>query len=68
MKSLDVRGLSCPQPVLMVSEEIKNCTDFFEILLDSEASKENVARVLKKFKLQFISKNLEGYTVYTVTR
>ncbi len=68
MKSLDVRGLSCPQPVLMVSDEIKGGRDNFEILLESEASKENVARTLKKFKLQFSSKDLEGCTVYTVTR
>ncbi|PID27298.1 MAG: preprotein translocase subunit TatB [Candidatus Cloacimonadota bacterium] len=68
MRTLDVRGLSCPEPVLLVTNEIKNGNEDFEIFLDSEASKENVARNLKRFKLDFITKDLEGYTVYTVKR
>lgn len=68
MINLDVRGLSCPEPVLRVSEVINGESGPFTILLDSEASKENVARMLKKFKLEFDSKEVEGYTEYSVKR
>ncbi len=49
---IDTRGLSCPQPVVMVQQELKYGNGDFEILLDSEASKENVLRILNKFRSQ----------------
>lgn len=48
MIKIDTRGLSCPQPVVKVNSELKKGTIEFEVLLDSEASRENVARLLKK--------------------
>lgn len=42
---IDARGLSCPQPVLMFLEAVKSPGDTeFEVLVDTEASKENVSR------------------------
>ncbi|HOP47248.1 MAG TPA: sulfurtransferase TusA family protein [Desulfobacteraceae bacterium] len=43
--TVDARGLSCPQPVLMTLDEIKKI-DKGEIvvLVDTETSKENVTR------------------------
>jgi tRNA 2-thiouridine synthesizing protein A len=43
--TVDARGLSCPQPVLMTVDEIKK-TDKGEILIlvDTDTSKENVSR------------------------
>ena len=43
--TLDARGFSCPQPVLMTLDEIKK-TDKGEIvvLVDTDTSKENVSR------------------------
>lgn len=52
MKKIDVRGLSCPQPVVVVQREIKEGKNNFEVLLDSEASKENIIRLLAKNKLE----------------
>jgi len=44
-KIVDARGLSCPQPVLMTLDAITSGTDNeIEVLVDNEASKENVAR------------------------
>jgi tRNA 2-thiouridine synthesizing protein A len=44
-KTVDARGLSCPQPVLMTLDEIKaGETDEIEVLVDTDTSKENVAR------------------------
>ncbi|MGV8079280.1 MAG: sulfurtransferase TusA family protein [Syntrophales bacterium] len=44
-KTVDARGLSCPQPVLMTLDEIKAGTSTeMIVLVDSDASKENVSR------------------------
>ena len=44
-KTIDARGLSCPQPVLLTLEAIKtDQTDEIVVQVDNEASKENVAR------------------------
>lgn len=44
-KTIDARGLSCPQPVLMTLEEINaGRVDEFVVLVDNDVSQENVAR------------------------
>jgi len=47
-KKIDVRGLSCPQPVLVVLQEIKT-TDKGRliVLVDNETAKENVIRAIE---------------------
>lgn len=43
--TVDARGLSCPQPVLMTLDEIKmGHQDKIEVLVDTDTSKENVSR------------------------
>ncbi|MDY0186959.1 MAG: sulfurtransferase TusA family protein [Syntrophus sp. (in: bacteria)] len=47
-KTVDARGLSCPQPVLMTLDEIKGgSADELLVMVDNEASKENVSRAAK---------------------
>ncbi|RQD65458.1 MAG: preprotein translocase subunit TatB [Desulfonatronovibrio sp. MSAO_Bac4] len=42
---IDARGLACPQPVLLTMEAIKTTSDSqIEVLVDNEASRENVSR------------------------
>lgn len=44
-KTVDARGLSCPQPVLMTLNEIKAAqADEIVVMVDNEASRENVCR------------------------
>ncbi len=44
-KTVDARGLSCPQPVLMTLEQIKQqAGNKITVLVDSETSRENVSR------------------------
>ncbi len=46
-KTLDVRGLACPAPVLMVKDAVeRDHLDVLEVMVDSEAAKENVSRFL----------------------
>ena len=43
--TIDARGLSCPQPVLITIEQIKKMgKGRSEVLVDTDTSKENVAR------------------------
>ncbi|OPY17115.1 MAG: hypothetical protein A4E69_00060 [Syntrophus sp. PtaB.Bin138] len=46
--TVDARGLSCPQPVLMTLDEIKTGkADEIVVMVDNDASKENVSRAAK---------------------
>ncbi len=43
--TIDARGLSCPQPVLMTLDEIKaGRSNEIVVMVDNDASKENVSR------------------------
>lgn len=44
MKELDARGLSCPQPVLLLAEAMKSGEKEFKVLVDDFAPLENVTR------------------------
>ena len=44
MTKLDARGLSCPEPVIMISQVMKSGEAAYEILVDNRVSRENVTR------------------------
>ena len=44
---VDARGLSCPQPVLMTMDAIKKAAADMVVLVDTEASRENVSRAVE---------------------
>jgi TusA-related sulfurtransferase len=60
-EKIDARGLSCPQPVILVKRAIegldKGC---IEILVDTTTSKENISRLAAKFGLQIDIKEMDG--------
>lgn len=45
---VDARGLACPEPVLLTLKEMKKGKGEITILVDTEVSKENVLRLVKK--------------------
>ena len=47
-KVIDTCGLSCPQPVLMVHEAARSGDKALDVLVDNEASLENVTRAAEK--------------------
>ncbi len=65
-RTVDARGFSCPQPVLMTLEEIKK-VDKGEIviLVDTDTSKENVSRAAKSqgWDLKQVQQEGEGYRI-----
>ncbi|MDO9041240.1 MAG: sulfurtransferase-like selenium metabolism protein YedF [Desulfocapsaceae bacterium] len=74
MNLIDCRGLSCPEPVLRAKAALEQGEGPFEILVDNEASKDNVLRFGQSrncrvdsvtladgsFRLSFLAENREG--------
>ena len=49
VKTLDVRGLSCPQPALQTKQIIKKMDGgAVEVLVDTKTSSDNVSRLAQK--------------------
>ena len=44
MKQLDARGLSCPEPVIMIRKAMMSKESAYEMIVDNPVSKENVTR------------------------
>ena len=44
MTKVDARGLSCPEPVILISQAMKSGEGVYEIIVDNRVSRENVTR------------------------
>ena len=44
MNKLDARGLSCPEPVIMIRKAMASNDSEYEMVVDNNVSKENVTR------------------------
>ena len=53
MTKIDARGLSCPEPVILISRAMKSGDAEYEITVDNRVSRENVTRYAEH----------QGYTV-----
>jgi len=53
MTKLDARGLSCPEPVILISQAMRSGEAEYEITVDNRVSRENVTRYAEH----------QGYTV-----
>lgn len=53
MTKVDARGLSCPEPVILISRAMKSGENAYEIIVDNRVSRENVTRYAEH----------QGYTV-----
>jgi len=47
MKTIDTRGMSCPQPVLMTKNALDKNPEGVDIIVDNNTAKGNVERFLK---------------------
>ncbi len=62
--TVDARGLSCPQPVILTLDEIKKGNDKeIIVLVDTDTSKENVIRAATSHGCQVneVIPDAEGY-------
>ncbi|EAL2829551.1 sulfurtransferase-like selenium metabolism protein YedF [Campylobacter lari] len=67
---IDCRDLACPRPVIETKkalEELKE-NENLEILLNSQASKENVMRFLKSLNLNFSVKDVNDESIISIIK
>jgi len=59
MSVLDARGLSCPEPVIMIKNAIASNESRYEIMVDNRTSVENITRFGEHngFKVTYIEKD-----------
>lgn len=64
MKIIDARGLSCPEPVIMLRQAMATKEPSYQIIVDNHASKENTTRYAEHqgYKVT-ISENNGEYTL-----
>ncbi len=61
---VDVRGLSCPEPVLRTKKALEKKAEGYKILLDNPTAYGNVQRFLKKSGKQYKAQEQDGeYTI-----
>lgn len=59
--TVDARGLSCPQPVILTLDEIKTGADReIVVLVDTDTSKENVSRTATSQGCTVVDVTAEG--------
>ncbi len=59
--TIDARGLSCPQPVLLTISRIKELSSGeLDILVDNEASRENVIRAASSQGWRVLKSEMQG--------
>lgn len=44
MNTIDARGLSCPEPVILIKNAMASGEDAYQIIVDNVTSRENVTR------------------------
>ncbi|MCR5786007.1 MAG: sulfurtransferase TusA family protein [Eubacterium sp.] len=44
MQTIDARGLSCPEPVILTKKALSSNEGSYDIIVDNTTSKENVTR------------------------
>jgi len=67
--TVDARGFSCPQPVLMTLEAIKKGSPHdLIVLVDTDTSRENVMRAAQSqgYTVQEVAPEGEGYRIHIV--
>lgn len=63
MEKIDVRGMSCPQPVLMTKNAIEKHPEGIDILVDNNTAKNNITRFLNNLGYNLEFKNEEEDTL-----
>lgn len=65
-KQIDVRGLSCPQPVILARKAIQTGDYPIEVLVDSVASRDNIRRMAEGNRCRVQVETLQDEFVLTI--
>ncbi|MBP5291237.1 MAG: sulfurtransferase TusA family protein [Lachnospiraceae bacterium] len=68
MKKIDARGLSCPEPVIMIRQAMASKEAAYEITVDNVASRENVTRYAEHQGYKVEVKDADGEYTLKITK
>jgi len=68
MQTLDARGLSCPEPVVILRNAMMSNENAYEILVDNQTSLENVTRYAEHQGYKVTSKENNGEFTLSITK
>lgn len=68
MNTLDARGLSCPEPVIMIRKAMMSNENAYEIIVDNVASRENVTRYANHQGYNVAVKEEDGEFTLSITK
>ena len=68
MKVIDARGLSCPEPVVLISKAMASKEDAYQIVVDNHASKENVTRYAEHQGYKVAIRESDGEYTLDITK
>lgn len=68
MKKIDARGLSCPEPVILIRQAMASKEAAYEITVDNVASRENVTRYAEHQGYKVEVKDADGEYTLKITK
>ena len=68
MKTIDARGLSCPEPVILTRQAMASGEAGYEVLVDNNTSKENVTRYAEHQGYRVSVTEQDGEFTLTLTK
>ena len=68
MKIIDARGLSCPEPVVLLRSAMASNENSYQIIVDNHASRENTTRYAQHQGYQVSDSEQDGEWTLTFTK
>lgn len=68
MKELDARGLSCPEPVVMIRKAMTSKENAYQMVVDNVTAKENVTRYAQHQGYQVSVQEADGEYRLSITK
>lgn len=68
MKIIDARGLSCPEPVVLLRSAMASNENSYQIIVDNHASRENATRYAQHQGYQVSVSEQDGEWTLTFTK
>lgn len=68
MKELDARGLSCPEPVVMIRKAMTSEENAYHMVVDNVTAKENVTRYAQHQGYQVSVQEADGEYRLSITK
>lgn len=68
MKTIDARGLSCPEPVVLTRNAMMSGEAAYEVIVDNNTSKENVTRYAEHQGYKVVVTETDGEYTLSITK